>query len=231
VAPSVCNQPSTAKIFFGIVSFSVKRHINKRTRGYTNILIARKNLNQHFLPKHAFKELRKSSLLDISRWRAVWALTLTLRQCCRYGAHTALHDHRNEQWLGRNVIVSLNEYQCAKAFRHFMNLLNREIYGKASYRYDKRINVVPILEKETNGRWHIHAAIEPPYRMGAAQFENLIQHCWRKTHWGYDRITIDQSADRGWINYMLKPSQKSEFEAWVDCIDWNSLHNQPIVGA
>jgi hypothetical protein len=98
-----------------------------------------------------------------------------------------------------------------------MNLLNRRTYGKASYRYGKRINVMPILEKEKHGRWHINAAIEPPVHMDAAKFEELIQLCWRKTDWGYDRITIDKSADRGWINYMLKPSQKSEFEAWVDC--------------
>jgi hypothetical protein len=194
-------------------------------------LIARKNLNQHFLQKHAFKELRQSPLLDISHWNAVWALSLTLRQSCSYGSRTALHDQRNEQWLGRNIIFWLNEYQCREAFRHFMKMLNRRTYGKASYRYGKRINVVPILEKETHRRWHIHAAIEPPHHMDAAQFENLIQHCWRKTHWGYDRITIDQSADHGWINYMLKSSQKSELEYWVDCIDWKSLHNQPIVGA
>jgi hypothetical protein len=194
-------------------------------------LNARKNLNQHFLPKHAFKELRQSPLLDISHWNAVWALTLTLRQSCSYGSRSAFHDQRNERWLGRNIIFWLNEYQCKEAFRHFMNLLNRRTYGKASYRYNKRINVVPILEKETNRRWHIHAAIEPPHHMDAAQFENLIQHCWRKTHWGYDRITIEQSADHGWINYMLKPSQKSELESWFNCIDWNSLHNQPIVGA
>jgi hypothetical protein len=191
-------------------------------------LIARKNLNRHFLPKHAFEELRKSPLLDISHWHAVWALTLTLRQSCSY---TALHDQRNEQWLGRNIIFWLNRYQCEQAFHHFMNLLNRKIYGKAFYRHNKCINVIPILEKDKGGRWHIHAAIEPPLHMDAAEFESLIQHCWQKTHWGYDRITINQSANRRWIKYMLKPSQKSGLEAWVDCIGWNSLHNQPIVGA
>lgn len=110
-----------------------------------------------------------------------------------------------------------------------MNVLNRRTYGNAAYRYGKRINVIPIIEKDEHGRWHIHAAIEPPLHVDAAQFEGLIQHCWRKTHWGYDRIAIDQSPRRGLINYMLKPTQKSGLETWVNCIDWNSLYNQPIV--
>lgn len=194
-------------------------------------MIARKELKSTLSAEKLFKELRQSPLLNISHWHAVWALTLTLRQSCSYGSRTALHDQRNERWLGRNIIFWLNEYQCKEAFHHFMSMLNRRAYGKAFYRYTKRINVIPILEKDKDGRWHIHAAIEPPLHMDAAEFESLIQHCWQKTDWGYDRITINQSANRRWIKYMLKPSQKSGLEVWVDCIGWTSLHNQPFVGA
>ena len=37
-------------------------------------------------------------------------------------------------------------------------------------------------------------------------------------------------ANAGWINYMLKDRQKSEFDGFVDCIIIESLHN-PIADA
>ena len=37
-------------------------------------------------------------------------------------------------------------------------------------------------------------------------------------------------ANAGWINYMLKDRQKSEFDGFVDCITIESLHN-PIADA
>ena len=38
------------------------------------------------------------------------------------------------------------------------------------------------------------------------------------------------SANAGWISYMLKGRQKSEFDSFLDCIIIESLHN-PIVDA
>jgi hypothetical protein len=55
--------------------------------------------------------------------------------------------------------------------------------------------------------------------------ENLIRGCRAKVEWGYGRILVRNSANAGWIKYMLKDRQKSEFDDLLDCIILESLHN------
>jgi hypothetical protein len=124
-----------------------------------------------------------------------------------------------------------------------MNLLNRAVYGAAFRRYDKRLRVLPVLEKGevrarslrpwergTSGRWHIHCAIELPSHYDAVGLEKMIRDCWAKVEWGHGRILVRDGANAGWISYMLKDRQKSEFDGFLDCILIESLHN-PIADA
>ena len=119
-----------------------------------------------------------------------------------------------------------------------MNLLNRAAYASAFRRYGKRLRVLSVLEKGEvrgralrprecagSGRWHIHCAIELPSHFDAITLENLIRECWAKVDWGYARILVRDSANAGWISYMLKDRQKSEFDGFLDCIILESLHN------
>jgi len=69
-----------------------------------------------------------------------------------------------------------------------------------------------------------------PSHFDGIALENLICDCWAKVEWGYGRILIRDGANAGWINYMLKDRQKSEFDGFVDCIIIESLHN-PIADA
>jgi hypothetical protein len=66
--------------------------------------------------------------------------------------------------------------------------------------------------------------------LDAVALEKLIRRCWAKVELGYSRILVRDCADAGWINYMLKDRQKSEFDGFVDCIIVESLHN-PIADA
>jgi hypothetical protein len=77
-------------------------------------------------------EAAKSDLFDTSRWRPFCDVTLTLKQArqCEMGA-----------W------IKIDDYSCRQAFRHFMNLLNRAVYGAAFRRHGKRLRVLPVLEK------------------------------------------------------------------------------------
>jgi len=86
------------------------------------------------------------------------------------------------------------------------------------------------MEGGTSGRWHIHCAIELPSHFDAIVLERLIRDCWAKVEWGHGRILVRDGANAGWINYMLKDRQKSEFDGFVDCIIIESLHN-PIADA
>jgi hypothetical protein len=124
-----------------------------------------------------------------------------------------------------------------------MNLLNRAVYGAAFRRYGKRLRVLPVLEKGevraralrswergTSGRWHIHCAIELPSHYDAVALERLVRDCWAKVQCGCGRILVRDGANAGWITYMLKDRQKSDFDSFADCIIIECLHN-PIADA
>ena len=121
--------------------------------------------------------------------------------------------------------------------------LEASLAARPRWLYGKRPGVLPVLEKGeiraralrswkrgTPGRWHIHCAIELPSHFDAITLENLIGECWAKVEWGYGRILVRDGANAGWINYMLKGRQKSEFDGFLDFIIIESLHN-PIADA
>ena len=85
-------------------------------------------------------------------------------------------------------------------------------------------------ERGTSGRWHIHCAIELPSHFDAIVLERLIRDAWAKVEWGHGRILVRDGANAGWISYMLKDRQKSEFDGFADCIIIESLYN-PIADA
>jgi hypothetical protein len=173
-------------------------------------------------------ESARSHFFDTSSWGEFCDVTLTLKQA----------------WQpDRSGWVKIDDYRCRQAFRHFVNLLNRAVYGAAFRRYGKRLRVLPVLEKGEvhtsalrswergrSGRWHIHCAIELPVHLDAIALEKLIRNCWAKVELGYGRILVRDGANTGWINYMLKDRQKSAFDGLLDCIIIESLYN-PIVDA
>jgi len=173
-------------------------------------------------------ESAKSNLFDTSSWGDFCDVTLTLKQG-RQGDGSG--------W------IKIDHYQCRQAFRHFMNLLNKAVYGSAFRRHGKRLRVLPVLEKGevrarslrrwergTSGRFHIHCAIEVPPHSDVFGLETLIGDCWAKVELGHRRILVRDGANAGWINYMLKDRQKSEFDGLLDCVIIESLHN-PIADA
>jgi hypothetical protein len=127
-------------------------------------------------------ESAKSHFFNTNTWGPFCDVTLTLKQA---------RQSDSGAW------VKIDDYPCRQAFRHFMNLLNRAVYGAAFRRYGKRLRVLPVLEKGevrtralrswqcgTSGRWHIHCAIELPSHLDAVALEKLIRNCWAKVEWG-----------------------------------------------
>src|SRR5258708_19207401 len=105
-------------------------------------------------------ESAKSHFFDTSSWGAFCDVTLTLKQA---------RQPDSGGW------VKIDDYRCRQAFRHFMNLLNRAVYGAAFCRYGKNLCVLPLLEKSevpapplplwdpgTSAPLHIHFAIYFP---------------------------------------------------------------------
>jgi hypothetical protein len=115
------------------------------------------------------------------------------------------------------------------------------VYGAAFRRHGKRLRVLPVLEKGevyvsalrswqrgACGRWHIHCALELPGHLDAISIERLVRRCWAKVELGYSRILIRDRANAGWISYMLKNRQKSQFHGFFDCIILESWHNSIV---
>ena len=153
-------------------------------------------------------ESAKSNLFDTSSWGEFCDVTLTLKQ--------------GRQADGSGWI-KIDHYQCRQAFRHFMNLLNKAVYGSAFRRHGKRLRVLPVLEKGevrarslrrwergTSGRWHIHCAIELPPHFDAFALETLIgrllgegrvgspsNSCPRRCKRGLDQLHAERPSEIG----------------------------------
>ena len=87
-------------------------------------------MNSFFAPELAQKA--KSSLFDVSHWGPFCDVTLALKQA---------RQADNGAW------VKIDEHQCKRAFRLFMNRLDHAVYGNAVRRHNKRLRVLPVLEK------------------------------------------------------------------------------------
>src|SRR5712671_6584076 len=89
-------------------------------------------------------ESAKSHFFDTSSWSEFCDVTLTLKPA----------------WQpDRGGWLKIDDYRCRQAFRHFMNLLNRAVYGSAFRRHGKRLRVLPVLEKcEVTPARYVHGS-------------------------------------------------------------------------
>ena len=84
-------------------------------------------------------ESAKSHLFDTSSWAEFCDVTLTLKQ-----------GHRRDSggW------AKIDDYRCRQAFRHFMNLLNRAVYGAAFHGTANVFVCYPYLKRERSAHAH-----------------------------------------------------------------------------
>ena len=119
---------------------------------------------------------------DTSHWRSVVGLTLNLKQSVVTPS---------------GGFVRLDELTAKKAFGNYMNDLNCRIYKAAFRHHGRRLRVIPIVEKSADGRWHYHAAIEPPSHMDANSFGDTAMEAWLQTPLGYDHGDVAINVDTG----------------------------------
>jgi len=110
----------------------------------------------------------------------------------------------------------LDGIRSSRNFRHFTNLLNKQIYGSAFTRFGRRLPVIASLEHAS--RYHYHTVFQVPDKMCYEHFCAATQSAWQKTHFGYRETYYHPSIDAGWINYITKFKSK-EF----DLIDWDNV--------
>ena len=160
----------------------------------------------------------RSALLkccDTTAWRSVAGLTLNLKQSIRT-PHCGF--------------VMVDEFAAKAAFKRYMKALNRRMYRSAYRHHNRRLRVIPILEKSEGGRWHYHLAVESPAFMTADQFTELATQLWLGSELGYGHGQADPNVDHGWLIYITKLRTKNAFEHYLDCLDVDALHN-PVASA
>lgn len=148
------------------------------------------------------QQIRESlrAYLDAIPWQRPVAVSLTLKQ-------------RIQQ-------QSIDLYEAAKNFRHFMNRLNRKAFGNAAHRFDRGLRVIPVLEHDEVTRYHHHATIDRPEHLGFEVFKAAIEASWLKTVWGYNEMVIVPVKDGpGWHKYITKAHSKPEYDL---AIDWTN---------
>src|SRR5437868_14679238 len=71
--------------------------------------------------------------------------------------------------------------KASRNFRYFMNRLSSNLLGAAAKRYGRRIQTIPVVEQNAEGRLHYHAAIDRPPHVLFADFDEAIRLHWRRT--------------------------------------------------
>ena len=162
-----------------------------------------------FLSTHRHQQaFREFSRID--GWNAPLAVTLTMKQGIPIDQSRRAYERLTPERASQNL-------------RHFLNLLNKRVYGKAYTRFNVRVPVIPILEGGTRSRLHYHLTIDCPRDDLLPMYPELIRSLWARTRWGYEQIDIQADADNGWINYSSKLRDKPSFEDSIDWVNYSSL--------
>lgn len=141
----------------------------------------------------------------IDHWAAPHAVTLTMKQGLNHG-----------------TFVPLTNQAASRNYRHFLNILNDRVFGKAAQRFGRRVNSISVIEGGSGKRIHIHGVIDCPIPDLVPGFPALIAEVWRKSDWGRQEFDVQPGADAGWTKYMSKLRDKPNY---ADSIDWENYHN------
>lgn len=144
--------------------------------------------------------------LKMDKWHSPFAVTLTLKQ---------------RLWLDGGASVALTPDLASRNLRHFLNLVNKRVYGSSAQRNGNRIRSVVALEGGHFKRLHYHLMLDCPRDELTMEFPAILTKAWVSTDWGYPQIDI-QPCDQGWLNYMTKLRDKADF---ASAFDWELCHN------
>ena len=111
----------------------------------------------------------------------------------------------------------LDDISASKNLRYFLNRLSRTCFGSAARRYNKKVEVIPALEKSYSGRLHYHLTLRNPHPEAVFSFQQRIKDCWAQTDFADAQIDIQLSTDvAGWNRYITKDIRGNN--------DWENFH-------
>lgn len=113
----------------------------------------------------------------------------------------------------------IDMYFASANFRHFMNRLNRKVFGNAAHRFGRGLKVLPVQEHNELVRLHYHGVIDKPQRMSFDEFRDAINAAWQRTAWGYKQTAIEPIRNDGWHEYLAKLRQKPQYDLAFDWVN------------
>jgi hypothetical protein len=127
------------------------------------------------------------------------ALTLTFKR--RVGA----------TWLSEEIAQS--------TLRHFLQRINKVERKKRRLSGSDRLRVVAIREgavAKGQKHLHYHLQIQVPTGTDAEHFSAHCRQVWSRLDWGAVQTDAKYVRDSGWMSYMLKLRDKSDFAYAID---------------
>jgi len=126
---------------------------------------------------------------------------------------------QKQRFCNQNIDNQISETN----FYHFLNRLNRKVFGNSCVRFNKGIKSFVVREYDEIKRHHLHTILETPKHIELIDYVTLINECWLDTDWGYKEThyekPINEDREIGWLNYILK---NYNHQTNFDCIDWSN---------
>ena len=72
----------------------------------------------------------------------------------------------------------------SRDIRHYLNTVDRRLYGSAHRRYGKRVSRVVALHKSAGVGWHLHAVLRTPEHVTQTEFIDVLREHW-EDHLGH----------------------------------------------
>jgi hypothetical protein len=145
-----------------------------------------------------------------------------------------LHYILQTQWVSP-LCVTLTEKQCvdgvwidsirsSRNARHFLNVLNTDVYGNSYRRFGKKVRSLLVQETSGSGRHHLHGVFDIPVDRDATQFKLQIESAWRSSRYGYREIKLEVPTGEqnvsGYLSYIMK--DRTKLSGLCDAVDWEN---------
>lgn len=141
--------------------------------------------------RHTFKAAHFDWLLQYEE-RVTHAVTLTFdpkKVMAFTGQFNRLVAINDKEMVGR--------YQ--ESLRHFINKLDKALFGNSSKRHGNRMLFVPVIEGLSNGEVpHFHCSVGIPVDR-VEVFEEQIKACWSQVPFSGFQIKVEPYRDAGWL--------------------------------
>lgn len=147
------------------------------------------------LRKQRLQKATRAWLIEEFEWKNARAVTLTLKKGIEVNGNIVMGDR----------------YQYGQNLRHFLNLLNKTIFGGMAHA-GWQFSVASFFERSSNGLPHFHLIISKPAHLPDAYFNWLINRLWGSTTWGRRINHVVPVTDSGWIDYITKFKTKEAFD-------------------